>query len=215
MISGMSDEKIIVSSAGQVDLTRSYSRNQFYDEQFSGSDKSDLAVHTVAVFMITSGGEILLQKRSSAKRHNPRLIDKTMGGHITFGDDPDYTVMVETVQELLTPSIVVKTEQDFMKAYALLKDYLNTVALVKRIGVREIKLTKVSNGRNYKVNNVIHCYIGIYDGSTKPADKESAGMLYYNIDSIEEEFQANPEQFTDDLKVLLPMYKEQLRNITL
>ena len=209
----MNDEKITVSPIGQPDSKSSYARKQFYDEQFSDSPKNHFAVHVVAVFMITSSGEILLQKRSSDKRHNPRLIDKTLGGHITYGDDPDYTVMVETVQELLTPSIVLRNEEDFVKTHSLLKDYLNTVALIKFDEVREVELSRMVDGKSYPMTNVVHAYFGLYDGSTKPADKESAGMLYFKFDDLDKEIEATPEQFTDDLKTLFRIYKPALRSL--
>lgn len=206
----MYDEKITVSPVGSPGNISSYSRKQFYDEQFSDSSNENLAVHVVAVFIVTTGGEILLQKRSADKRHNARLIDKTLGGHVTYGDDPDYTVMVETVQELLTPSIVLKNEEDFAKTYMLLKNYLNTVALIKHSETKEIELTKIVYGKPYGINNVMHMYFGIYDGSTKPADKESAGMLYYKIEDLDTEILATPNQFTDDLKKLFSAYKNDL-----
>lgn len=206
----MKDELITVSQVGKPNNISSYSRNLFYDEQFSDKADTSIAVHVVAVFVITTTGEILLQKRSSTKRHNPRLIDKTLGGHITFGDNPDYTVMVETVQELLTPSIVLKNDDDFAKTFGLLKNYLNTVALIKHNKVVEMPLAKIVNDKKYIVNNVVHTYFGIYDGSTKPADKESAGMLYYKIEELDDEIDQDPEQFTDDLKTLFKLYRTNI-----
>lgn len=209
----MNDEKITVSTIGDPQVLRPYPRKKFYDEAFSEDYGQDLAVHVVAVFIVTSSGEILLQKRSAEKRHNARLIDKTLGGHITYGDDPAYTVMVETVQELLTPSIVLKDEVDFSKTHALLKGYLNTVALIKRGETKEFTLKKFSEGNIYNVTNVVYTYFGIYDGSTKPADKESAGMLYYKVDDLDNELMAAPEQFTNDLKVLFREYKQDLNEL--
>lgn len=206
----MQDEQITVSSFGDLENVRPYSRKQYYDEQFSPYSDQDLAVHVVAVFIVTSGGELLLQKRSADKRHNARLIDKTLGGHISYGDDPDYTVMVETVQELLVPSIVLKDEEDFTKTHSLLQRYLTTVALIRHVETKEFKLAKIVDGKSYIVNNVVHVYFGMYDGSTKPADKESAGMLYIKLDDLDDEIAAAPDQFTDDIKVLFAEYKDRL-----
>lgn len=206
----MNDEMITVSASGDSSRLEPHSRKLYYDKAFSISSNLDLAVHVVAVFMLTSSGELLLQKRSAEKRHNARLIDKTLGGHITYGDEPDYTVMVETVQELLTPSIVLRNDVDFSKTHTLLKGYLNNVALVKRHDIKEIALKKTSDGNVYDVKNVVHVYFGIYDGSTKPADKESAGMLYYKVTDLDNELTGTPEQFTDDLKQLFSLYKNDL-----
>lgn len=206
----MLDERITVSKAGDVGNFMPYSRKQFYDEQFSSEPHEDLAVHVVAVFIVTSSGELLLQKRSADKRHNARLIDKSLGGHVTYGDDPDYTVMVETVQELLTPSIVLKNEEDFAKTFELLKRYLTTVALIRHQETKEFELSKVVDGTPFSVKNVVHVYFGKYDGSTRPADKESAGMLYFNMNDLDDEIAAAPDQFTDDIKILFAEYKADL-----
>jgi len=206
----MNDEKITVSPIRKIDEVRSYSRKQYYDEIFQDNVVPKFAVHVVNMFIITTSGEVLLQKRAAQKRHNPRLIDKSLGGHVVYGDHTDYTVMVETVQELLTPSIVLKNEKDFEKTYSLLGDYLNTVALIKHRDVIEMTLDKLVDGKLYSVPNVVHMYLGIYDGSTKPADKESSGMLYYRIEDLEEEMLSVPEQFSDDVKKLFAMFKPDL-----
>ena len=101
-------------------------REDFYTEQiqaYKTTGSPSRAVEIVQVILFTQEKEIILQKRSSTKRHNPRLIDKTVGGHVTYGDKPNYTVMVETLQELKVPSFVLYTDEDFQKTYTLLKNY--------------------------------------------------------------------------------------------
>ena len=81
--------------------------------------------------MFNSYGEMIIQKRSFDKNHNPGLLDKSIGGHVQFGDTPDYTAMVETIQELQTPSIVLKNENDFVKTFHLL--HQSPLLLILRI----------------------------------------------------------------------------------
>jgi len=119
------DEQITVSPVGSPTQVQAYSRRQFYEEQFSGNNK--LAVHVVDIILFDTNGDMILQKRSHTKAHNPGLLDKSIGGHIAFGDTPNYTVMVESIQELLTPSIAAGDHKEFTKIFNLLRDYTETI----------------------------------------------------------------------------------------
>lgn len=89
-------------------------RDKFYAEQvniFQKTGKPTRACEIVDVFIFNSHGQLFMQKRSYHKAHNPGILDKSIGGHVRHTDTPDYTVMVETVQELQTPSIVLKNDR--------------------------------------------------------------------------------------------------------
>jgi len=123
------DEKVIVYNLKNPLRGRPFSRKKFYDSQVENYDKSrkpDLAVDIVNIFIFDEFGELLVQKRSRSKNHNSNLQDKSIGGHIKYGDTPDYIVMVETIQELKIPSIVLRTNRDFTKTLNLLKEYIDT-----------------------------------------------------------------------------------------
>lgn len=111
----MNDEEIIVSPSVNLYENRPYSRKKFYDEQYVAGESPKMAIHVISVLLFEPDGGIILQKRSDDKRHNSSLIDKTLGGHIKFGDSDDYTTMVEAIQELLTPSVVLENQEDFQK----------------------------------------------------------------------------------------------------
>lgn len=204
------DELVTVSPLGDTSNLASYERRSYYDKAFA-TDTVDLpAVHVVGVLIFNRSGQVLLQKRSLEKRHNPGLIDKSIGGHIVFGDSANYTVMLETVQELLTPSIVLRNETDFGKTLEIMKDYLTTVSIVEHQDKRELTFAKKVNGSEHMVANVLHLYFGVYDGSVKPADNEAAGVLFYNLDDLHKELGANSAIFTNDLKVILSQYNQQI-----
>lgn len=95
--------------------------------------KPEAFIEIVQVFIFNERGELICQKRSKNKKHNPNLIDKSLGGHIVTGDSAHHTAMIETVQELLTPSIVLNDRIDFLKTHETLKAYLNTIALLQFI----------------------------------------------------------------------------------
>lgn len=97
-------------------------RDKFYSEQieiYKKTNKPTLAVAIVNAFIFNSNGKLFVQKRSDQKNHNPGLLDKSIGGHIQFGDSSNYTMMVETVQELQVPSIILQNQTDFLKTYNL------------------------------------------------------------------------------------------------
>jgi isopentenyldiphosphate isomerase len=204
------DEEIIVSPVKNAFEDRSYSRKRFYDEKFGGVDNG-LAVHITDVLLFGLDGEIILQKRANDKRHNPNLIDKTLGGHIKYGDTADYTVMVETIQELLTPSIVLDSEDDFDKTLNLLKNYVDTIAIVYVKTVRPWKLENLVSDKKIPVDKIVHLYFGVYGGRMRPADKEASGILYYNdLEQLEKEIAAHPDIFTDDLIQIVKEYRKDI-----
>jgi isopentenyldiphosphate isomerase len=205
----MNDEKIIVSPLDDLNKRQPYSRRRYYDEQFSGAGQP-LAAHIIDVMLFDISGDLIVQKRSQTKNHNPGMIDKTLGGHIVYGDNPDYTVMVESVQELLTPSIALDSETDFDKALALLKAYIDTVALVLKKSTELFQFEKVHNGQRYLVPNAVHLYYGVYGGKMRPADREASGILYYSLDQLEKEIQTTPDLFTDDLKQIVTKQRSEL-----
>jgi hypothetical protein len=155
-------------------------------------------------------GDIIVQKRSVDKGHNAGLIDKTLGGHITYGDNPDYTVMVESVQELLTPSIVVDNDSDFDKVFKLLKPYIDTTAVILRKAVRPWRLKRQVGGQTREITNIVNLYFGVYGGKMRPADGEASGMLYYSLDQLEKEIAATPAAFTNDLIDLIREYRDEI-----
>ncbi len=207
-------EQLTTYELRERDVALPMDRDEFYDNQvkvISATGKADRAAEMIALLLFNRDGEIILQKRSHNKRHNPYLIDKAIGGHVKYGDSPRYTVMVETVQELRVPSIVLRADDDFAKTFALLDTYLDNVAIVKELDMDFMKLERAIDKKPphdfvYKV----HLYIGVYGGATKPVDKEASGVLYYDLDILSKEMDANPSGFTKDLSYFLKKYNDEI-----
>lgn len=188
-------------------------RKEFYDEQVQISKetgKPTKAVEIVNVFLFNEAGEIILQKRSSIKNHNPNLLDKAVGGHVTHGDDADYTVMVETIQELQVPSLVLKTHDDFKKTFSLLSSYLSTIAIVRRLETRLVQVRKIINGESLLLANKTFSYIWVYWWSVKNVDHEAKGILFYSLEELEEELEKFPDAFTQDIHLYIKEYRKNL-----
>lgn len=188
-------------------------RDKFYTEQiavFKETGKPTQAVDIIAIFIFNTRGEILLQKRSYTKNHNAGLIDKSMGGHVRYGDANDYTVMVETIQELQTPSIVLKNTQDFDKTLKLLHDYLDTLAVVQHMTSEIHILSKKMEYEQIDIANRTHFYFGVYNGRIRPADQEAQGVLWYSLEDLDRELRELPDAFTDDLVFYLKEYRKDI-----
>ena len=156
------DEKVVVFELKTSGKGKPFSRKKFYDlqiERYHKNGKPLIAVEIVNIFLFNEYGELLVQKRSRAKRHNPNLQDKSIGGHVKWGDTPDYTVMVETIQELKVPSIVLRTNSNFTKTYNLLRDYLDTVAIIKQIDTQILKLPKIIDNKKIVIGNKVNIYL--------------------------------------------------------
>ena len=170
------------------------------------------AAGVIAVFLFNSHGEIFIQKRAYTKNHNPGLFDKSIGGHIQEGDTPDYTTMVETIQEMQTPSMVLKNRDDFLKTFNLLKDYLKTVSIIQYIKTESNVLSRVINQKKVNIANVSSLYFGVYDGRIRPVDREAKGVLWYSFNELIMEMDKMPEAFTQDLHFYVKKYEKEMRD---
>lgn len=208
-------EKITIYDLKKPETAIPMNRNDFYSEQtniFLKTGKPTKACEIADVIFFTERKEIILQKRSLTKNHNPGLIDKSIGGHVSFGDLPFYTVMVETVQELRVPSIVLRTDEDFTKTFKLLEDYLDNIAIIKQIDKKIFFLNKIIKGKKITIANNVDFFLGIYSGATKPVDGEASGVLYYKLDSLRKKMRVNPNIFTHDLIFFIDHYKKEIDN---
>lgn len=142
-----------------------FERSLFYDEEIQRS-KSGLPVvryiEVVNIFLFTESGELIIQKRSKEKRHNANLLDKSIGGHVQNGDSPNLTAMIETIQELQVPSIVLGNNTDFMRTFSVLSKYINTSALLEYVSSEYMDSEKIFDGEKVTIGNLAHIYFGIY-----------------------------------------------------
>lgn len=192
-------------------------RSQFYNEQIERHQKGlkpNEAVGIVQILLFDLKGELFIQKRSKEKRHNPRLLDKAVGGHVSYGDSPEYTAMVETVQELQIPSIIANNTNEFAKTLNLLKGYLNSLAIlvpVKDCSGKILVLDKIFGEQMISVANNTFLFFGVYTGAVKTVDKEAKGIIQYSLVDLEEEIAENPVAFTSDLIYFINYYSEQIK----
>ena len=213
-IDNIMSEPIITYSAMNIGKAIPYDRSEFYNEEIARCKlwkKPDRYIEVVHIFLFNEHGEIIIQKRSREKRHNPNLLDKSIGGHMQNGDTPNLTAMIETIQELHTPSIVLNSHSDFMRTYGVLKEYISTSALLEYIDSIDLISEKIIDDTIISIGNRVHTYFWIYSGRVKNIDKEAKWILFYSLDELEWELDKNPEIFTNDLRKAIWRYAESMR----
>lgn len=190
-------------------------RDEFYKgikEEFKKTGKITMQVKRVLLLLMNSQGKIVLQRRNLYKQENSGLFDKTIGGHVEEGDSYDVTLIKECAEELGFPVSILE-RSDFLRA--LKKINLKVIGIFKEIDYNSnFKSTRITNGDKKFIQPYMQTvYLGYYDGSIQFIDGESSGIQLYTKEELEAVIKSNPNDFTDDLKVLFEKYKDQLKPI--
>lgn len=191
-------------------------RDHFYDEQMAEFKKNGKPTRAVGIFdvlLFTEKGEVILQKRSHNKRHNPYLIDKTVGGHIQYGDTVFYTAMIECVQELKIPAVVLREDEDFKRTLDALSRSLESVGILEMVDNNIYEIDNFLDGERITIAKNIWMFVGIYSGAIKPVDNEATGVLYYELDVLKDEMRKMPQLFTPDLHFMIHKYEGNIKRI--
>ncbi len=204
-------ELVNVLSLSAPDIIVPMERKEFYKEQsyvFQETWKPTEAVEVVNIFLFNLSWQLILQKRSSIKAHNPDLIDKTIGWHINYGNSPHFTVILETMQELQIPSIILDNNEDFTKTYDLLKNYTATAAIMKHFWTEIVSIPKTIDGKLVSIANKTYLYIWVYAGSVNNIDREVKGVLFYSLEELAQELKKFPNIFTNDLRYFFNKFQD-------
>ncbi len=120
--------------------------------------------------------------------------------------------MAETLQELEIPSFITRSEEDFKKTYRLLKEYVSRCAFIQFLDSRTCTFKKIFGNQTVEIANKYYFYLGVYRGAIKPADKEAAGILFYDYEMLYKEMETVPETFTEDIKFFLKKYDTEIQH---
>ena len=58
-----------------------------------------------------------------------------------------------------------------------------------------------------------HFYFGVYDGRFTWVDAEVRGMDTFTLEELVDTMNKRPEIFTEDLHVMIPMYKSHIEGV--
>ena len=154
--------------------------------------RSGLAVGAVNALIRDSDGRILLQLRPRDKENGGRW-DKSVGGHVSAGEDFDATVVRETGEELFddgrSPRVsLAEGSEAFARASA--RDLSGAVVL-HRIGL-QLNLRDVRIAPGGGVRNVTY-HVAIYEGRTavpvdgfRPQAEEIDGLRFCTPAEVDE-----------------------------
>ncbi|MBT4446837.1 NUDIX domain-containing protein [archaeon] len=167
----------------------------------------------VRLFLLTSNGRIILQRRSKWKGDNAGLWDKTIGGHVAAGESFDLTMLKECAEELGIPSTIVK-EEEFEHSVATTD--LHVLAILKKVAFLDNYQSsrKGQDQKEWVEPNMTQIYIGYYDGSIRFIDQESCGIQVFSRDELKEELTQHPEMFTEDIKYIMKKFAKLIKPIT-
>lgn len=182
-------------------------RTEYYD-----NDSTKYKNHYPAlidVFLFNKYGDVLLQKRGRAKRFNPGKLHTTVGGHINWGERPEFSLVHECMEELGAPALLFSSDE-YGTAYKKLSAYADHAALMY-----EVK----EYFRNYSDHPIESCrtikdrmwlYFGRYDGPIETPDRASAGYEWMDLMTLRAEIQKNPAQFTDGLMIYVEEFAKEM-----
>lgn len=128
---------------------------------------SGLAVGAVNVLLVNGRGEVLLQRRPGDKENGDRW-DKSVGGHVSAGEDFDTTVVREAAEELFDDdaSTRVRLARDEVEFERL----AGSLDLAKHVLFRRVALQRnlrdVRHAPGGGLRNVVY-HLAIYLGRTE------------------------------------------------
>lgn len=153
---------------------------------------SGRAVGAVNALVFNAKGEVLLQRRPPRKE-NGGLWDKSVGGHVSAGEEFDQTLVREAGEELFddaaSPRVrLAGSEEEFARLFATAD--LSREVVLRRIGFQK-NLRDVRHGPGGGVRNVLY-HVAIYAGRThlgaggfRPQKSEIAELRYFSVAELD------------------------------
>ena len=154
---------------------------------------SGLAVGAVNALLVNARGEVLLQRRPRAKE-NGGLWDKSVGGHVSAGEDFDATLVREAGEELFddpaSPHVcLASSESEFRDA--LPRTDLAENVLLRRAGLQR-NLRDVRHAPLRAGIRVVVYHVAIYPGRTdipagsfSPQSAEIDDLGYFDAGAVD------------------------------
>lgn len=136
-----------------------------------------------SVFLFNDKGEMLLQKRASGKYHSPNQWTNAVCSHPKI--DETY---LEGAQRRLNEELGI------------------TADLTEKFSF----IYKADVGQNLWEHELDHVFTGNYEGSFVLNNDEVSEVRYISMQQLDEEMNANPENFTEWFKIILKEYKDHL-----
>jgi len=181
-------------------------------KEYEKKGKVSKKVHTVRLFLLNKDGRIYLSRRSRLKKENSLLFDKTVGAHVRKNESPSYTVLRESEEELGFPAVVLDDEE--FKSSVRETGLTDFGALKNIETIKDFhSVYKYRNGTKSVFPQITTIFMGVYDGPIKFEDSETDIIELFELDELIKELKEKPEKYTEDLNILIPRYKKELKEI--
>lgn len=170
------------------------------------------AVPVVHLILCDREGRLRLVRRGDTKE-NPRLIDKTVGGHLDQGETPAQTIERETKEEQGVELVVIEPDEyddmlcTFDVRHVAVARQVSKIAWFKSV-------RKMANGESFIKRVIAHNFVGVYDGAFRPDNDEALEERRFSFYELNAEFKNNPDLFTEDIKILVPRLMQVLNQET-
>lgn len=208
----MSTEELLDVYSFEGELVGQLEKKEFHNrirQEYQEKGSSSIRHKDVKLFLLTSKGRIILQRRSKWKGDNSGMWDKTIGGHVSSGDAFELTMLKECAEELGIPATIVKPE-DFEKATATTD--LHILAILKPLTLLDnYQSHRIHAGEKWTESSITQFFFGYYDGAIRFIDSESCGIQVFTIDELEEEIRINPDGFTDDIRYIINKFRHLIK----
>ena len=149
-------------------------------------------VGAVNVLLVNARGEVLLQRRPADKENGGRW-DKSVGGHVSAGEDFDVTAVREAGEELFddpgSPAVRLCADELSLAAGApslILSQGVAFFPAARQLGLRDVRLSPEGGFRN------VLYHVAIYLGRTdvpregfRPQRSEIADLAYFPAASVD------------------------------
>jgi ADP-ribose pyrophosphatase YjhB (NUDIX family) len=173
------------------------------------SGDAPFAVETVFLMLVSSSAELYVVQRAQ-KTDNPWLLDKTVGGHVTYGESPASTLLREADEEIGV-AVVLTTRESARDTIANLDTSRLAVAWEIAFDPWLESIRVVAAGEPWRKRHRATIYAGRYDGPVTFKDGEAASMEKIPLAAFPEVYAARRSEFTHDLGVLLERWWDRLR----
>jgi isopentenyldiphosphate isomerase len=148
------------------------------------------AVGAVNALVVNGRREILLQRRLPAKE-NGGLWDKTVGGHVSAGEDFDRCIVREAGEELFGAGDCGRIRLASASGYARLAErHAHSCVVLRRVSVQR-NLRDVRRLRGGRPRNVLY-HVAVYLGRTdlprrsfRPDPGELADLRYFTFERVD------------------------------
>lgn len=158
----------------------------------SEAKRSGLAVGAVNVLVRDGGGRVLLQRRPEGTENGGRW-DKSVGGHVSAGEDFDATAVRETGEELFddpaTPRVLLSRSVPHFEHQIAAAD-LGVSVVLHRIGLKlGLRDVRIADGGGLRV---VLYHVAMYEARTaipiegfRPQPSEIESLAYFTVPEVD------------------------------